>query len=145
MIEESQPPAELTKKPSVWAIVILAILRGGFGLLQGTQNIGFYNANQDLLPGWIGIVYYAIVAMALVMFGAAFFIWQRKRLGLQLGVLGFGVDLVLGILVIVLSVGEGYDISTMIGSSILPFVIDGLVLYYLYKYLNQMPERTFFT
>ncbi len=83
---------------------------------------------------------YSGLALAMVTFVAAILIWRYKRLGLQLGAVGFGGDSIVGLAMVTLQ----SDVPMPFSNLILPLAINFVVLCYIYRYLTREPEKHFF-
>ena len=86
--------------------------------------------------GWITPALYAWLGISVFALVAALLIAMYKRWGLYFGLIAFGGDIVLGVLVVLtLGAAGGW----------LAFVLDAVIVYYIYKYLTSHPETTYFT
>lgn len=133
-----EPEKEKIKRPRVIGIVVLLILKG---LLGGVINFASYQEITPLLnnpdyivEGWVMPLIYFSIALAGLSIVAAVLILRYKKIGLQLGGIVIGIDLVLTLLVIV----------NGMGSFGLGMVINIAAFYYIYKYVTQEPEKAFF-
>ena len=68
----------------------------------------------------------------------AVLVMQYKWLGLQIGLAIYALN----ILIMIIPVARGED---SLGSITLPLIIQGAVVYYMNKYLNHEPEKSYFT
>ena len=123
------------KKPRVLGLVGVLFLRGVFTLYIAFTNIQAINQSPELYESWALLLYYLLGAMGVVLFISAVLIAMYKRLGLILGAGTSILDAVLAVLLFV----AGYGIAP------LGLVMTALILYYIFKYLRNEPEKSFFT
>ena len=122
--------------------MILAVLRGFFSFIQALQNLDQLDQYKSRgVPGWFGPINYVVILLAIILLISAFLLITRRRMGLYLGLAGFGGDLVSGIIVVLLLIGANVDISGLTGTIIIQFAIDGIVIYYLLKHLYGRPTK----
>jgi hypothetical protein len=122
-------------KPRIRGIVILLLLKAILGIfLAGAaiQKIQKYADNPSyIIEPWALPVSYIALGLAGLSFVAAMLIMRYKKSGLWLG----GALIILDLLLIIGGVAS-IDLSVLIHI---------FAFYYIYKYLTQQPERTFFT
>ena len=123
------------QKPRVIGIVVILLLRSAFTFFIAYTNIQAINQSPELYESWALPFYYFLVAMGVALLIAAVLIAQYKRLGLILGAGTSIVDVVLTVLLFI----AGY------GASPLGLAVSALILYFLFKFLRNEPEKTFFT
>lgn len=126
------------KRPRVIGLVGIALLRGLFTLYQTAGSLDVVN-NARNVPGWVAPLLYLSIGLAVLSIIAAVLIALYRRWGLYLAVVAFGVDLALLVILfvagqVVFNVGLALNVAVTL-----------LVLYYVYKYLTQEPEKSFFT
>lgn len=137
-------PAEKSKhdaseKPRVIGIAGLLILKGlltGFLTVSSIQEINSVLNNPDyIVESWALPLSYGLLAISALLVLAAVLIFMYKKVGLYLG----GALIVLDLALLVFSIANG---TSSFG---LALVIDGLILYYIYRYVTQEPDKLFFT
>ncbi len=128
-------------KPRVLGIVGIGILRGVLSVISGMNTLQEIDRiSSSRVPGWLAPAIYLGLALAVITFIAAILIWRYKRLGLQLGAVGFGGDAIVALAMVTLQ----SDVTIPFSGLILPLAIDFIVLYYIYKYLTSEPEKDYF-
>jgi len=130
-------PQATGPKPRIWGIVGLAALKGILGIVSNIGVVDQLNSiSSSRYPGWLPPVVYLLIGLGVIALAAAVLVALYRRLGLQLGAVVFGLDVLLGLL---LSTSGVFQIN------IIALALDAVVLYYIYQYLTKEPQRSFFT
>ncbi len=130
---------EVGQKPRVWGIVILGFIRG---VLSFFISINTLNEIQDLerlgaeFPPLLTPIIYLVLGLAVLVFVSSILLAMYKRWGLYAGIVSYGGDLALGGIMLLM--------FGSLGGGVLGFVIDAIVLRYLYQWLTQHPQTTYF-
>jgi len=128
-------------KPKVRGTVGILILRGALTLFQVFTTLGEVNSLQAQgieFEGWFVPTLYLLLVLGVMSIVGAVLIALYKRLGLYLGGAAVGIDLLAFVLLFV--TGQIALGAVGIGG----VAIDLLILYYIYKYLTQEPEKLAF-
>jgi hypothetical protein len=129
------------KRPKVRGIAGLNLLTSIVGILYGVLALGIIleangsgtELNRAAASNAItGLIFFPL---GIICFVSAILIFRYKRLGLYLGAVPYGVYILID------------AISTLNGRSpnFLSLVVSIAALYYIYKYLNEEPAKSFFT
>lgn len=126
------------EKPRIWGLVGIMLLRG---LLLGWQTISTWQvvsdpAYSEVMPGWAQPYVILAGVLAILCLVAAVLIYLYKRYGLIAAIAASGIDIVVGVLLI---------ISAAIQPNVPGILVSGAIIYYSWKYLTQEPHSTFFT
>jgi hypothetical protein len=131
------------KRPRVIGILIILIFFGAIlNVLGGLGSLALISEAQAqglVIPGWITLVAYLALALAILAFVSAVLLLMYKRLGLILGAVIYGTNLLLNVALVVTG-QTALNISVIIG-----VLIPLIVLYYIYIYLTREPEKSFFS
>ncbi len=123
---------ERPKLPALLGYIGLTIFRGVVTTISGVNNLD--NSN------WMVIVSLLLGIGALI---AVIPIVLRKRLGFQLAMAVWIIDLILGTIALC-SLGASLGAVLSYPIVLLPFAIDILLVYASYHYLNEEPARSYF-
>lgn len=123
------------KKPRVIGLVVILVLRSLLTLFIAYTGIQEINVAPELYESWGLPLQYFVIAIGVLLLIAAILIARYKRLGLMIGAGAILVDVVLALI---------FFISGS-GSNPVGLAVSALILYYIFKYLRNEPEKSFFT
>jgi hypothetical protein len=127
-------------RPRVRGTVVLLSFMGIANSILAYLNIDQINTVKNdpryIVPDWLLPVNYAVIVFGIMSVVAAVLIARYKRAGLYLG----AVVIIISLLAAagMFSMGGGSSIGCGI-------IFQVAALYYIHKYLTQLPEASFFT
>jgi hypothetical protein len=129
-------------KPRIVGIVGLSFLGAVVNVLSGLDLLTQINAARAEglanIADWVPLTAYVIIAFGLVQFVVAVLVMQYKRLGLIIGLIIYSLNILLMIVPVAAQ-------NESLRSILLPLLVQGAVVYYMNKYLNHEPEKSYFT
>lgn len=123
-------------KPNVRGIVIFGVLRGVMTLGIGLWWLNETRNPSARIPDFFPIIFLIMIIVgAILIFGA----WQIRGYKVR------GLQITAAVLLADILVGVIFSLGSQQLTAFVPLIIDGLVLYYAYKYLSNPTYREFFT